>query len=60
MTIEQYKTLLSLYKKKINGGLTEKEVSDAKLKAKMEFDKDFIENKPTRDIQEFINELNLL
>ena len=60
MTLSHYSTLLVLYKKKVSGTLTEKEVSDALLKAKIEFDKLFVENRPTKDIQEFINELNLI
>lgn len=60
MTLSHYSTLLVLYKKKVSGTLTEKEVSDTLLKAKIEFDKLFVENRPTKDIQEYINELNLL
>lgn len=60
MTAEHYSTLLSFYKKKVNGELTDKDVSDALLKAKIDFDRSFVENKPSSDIQEYINELNLL
>ena len=60
MTLSHYSTLLVLYKKKVSGTLTEKEVSDALLNAKLEFDRSFVENRPTKDIQEFINELNLI
>jgi len=60
MTLQHYSILLALYKKKVSGNLTEKEVSDARLKAKIEFDMAFVKNQPTNDIQEYINELNLL
>lgn len=60
MTTDHYKTLVTLYKKKVSGNLTDKEVSDALLKAKIEFDMAFVKNQPTNDIQEFINELNIL
>lgn len=60
MTPSHYSTLLALYKKKVSGTLTEKEVSDALLQAKIDFDKAFVNNETTKDIQEFINDLNLL
>ena len=60
MTTDQYKTLLSLYKWKIKGESVDDELSRLKLKAKIELDSVFINEKSPEDIQEFINELELL
>lgn len=60
MTTEHYKQLLSLYKMKVAGELTENIVSSKRLEAKKELDRSYVMDQPTDDIKEFINELNLL
>ena len=60
MKIEHYKTLLKLYKDKVNDSLTDEEVRKQKLKAKIELDNAVITGKETEGLNELINELNQL
>lgn len=60
MEIEHYKTLLKLYKDKVNDSLTDEEVRKQKLKAKIELDNAVITGKETEGLNELINELNQL
>lgn len=60
MTTEHYKQLLSLYKMKVAGKLTENIVSSKRLEAKKELDRSYVMDQPIDDIKEFINELTIL
>ena len=60
MKVEHFKTLLKLYKDKVNGNLSDEEVREQKLKAKIELDNAVITGKETEGLNELINELNQL
>lgn len=60
MEVKHYKMLLKLYKDKVNGDLSDEEIREQKLKAKIELDNAVITGKETEGLNELINELNQL
>lgn len=60
MEVKHYKMLLKLYKDKVNGNLSDEEIREQKLKAKIELDNAVITGKETEGLNELINELNQL
>jgi len=60
MEAKHYKMLLKLYKDKVNGNLSDEEIREQKLKAKIELDNAVITGKETEGLNELINELNQL
>lgn len=60
MTLHHYSVLLSLYKKKISGILSDKEVASERLNAKIALDNAVVRNNDINDIVEFIKELEQL
>ena len=60
MEVKHYKMLLKLYKDKVNGNLSDEDIREQKLKAKIELDDAVIKGKDVIDLKEFIKELTIL